>query len=189
MFLTLIYPSSGACDYSLELPHWSYCSWFDVCWSFSVFALEWYSRCQLKQLKNCASACNMDTTPTQPHWNSNTHWTKNNTTNVVIQQNSHKLLMMDILMSETCWTHKKWNKIASDIKLVFYSSTMNFHPFHCHVQNVTIPCRSQELLPFLSVMYFFLPPFSTNYSSILSHLILPSIYWSSSQSCCFQIHI
>ena len=31
---TLIYPSSGACDYSAELPHWSYCSWFDVCWSF-----------------------------------------------------------------------------------------------------------------------------------------------------------
>jgi len=33
MFWTLIYPSSGACDYSVELPHWSYCSWFDVCWS------------------------------------------------------------------------------------------------------------------------------------------------------------
>ena len=32
-------------------------------------------------------ACNMDTTPTQPHRNSNTHRTKNNTTNVVIQQN------------------------------------------------------------------------------------------------------
>ena len=29
------------------------------------------------------------------------------TTNVVIQQNSHKLLMMDILMSEKCWAHKK----------------------------------------------------------------------------------
>jgi len=28
-----------------------------------------------------------------------------------------------ILMSETCWTHKKWNKIASNMKLVFYSST------------------------------------------------------------------
>ena len=42
------------------------------------------------------------------------------------------------------------------------------HSFHWHVQNATIPCRSQELLPFLSVMYFFLPPFSTNYSSILS---------------------
>jgi len=43
---------------------------------------------------------------------------------MVIQQNSRKLLMMDILMSEICWARKKWNKIASDIKLVFYSSTI-----------------------------------------------------------------
>ena len=71
-----------------------------------------------------ASACNTDTTPTQPHRNSNTHQTKNNTTNMVIQPNSRKLLMTDILMSETCWALKKWNKIASDIKLVFYSSTI-----------------------------------------------------------------
>jgi hypothetical protein len=35
-------------------------------------------------------------------------------------------------------------------------------------------------------MYFFPPPFSTNYSSILSHLILPSISWSTSHSCCSQ---
>jgi len=49
-----------------------------------------------------AEACNTDTTSTQRHRNSNTHRTKNNTTNVVIQQNSRKLLMMDILMSETC---------------------------------------------------------------------------------------
>ena len=41
-FGKLIYPSSGACDYSVELPHWSYCSWFDVCWSFGVVGLEWY---------------------------------------------------------------------------------------------------------------------------------------------------
>jgi len=48
---------------------------------------------------------------------------QNKTTNVVIQQHSRKLLVMDILMSETCWVHKKWEKkIASDIKLVFYSS-------------------------------------------------------------------
>jgi len=44
--------------------------------------------------------------------------------NVVIQQNSLKFLMIDILMSEICWAHKKWNKIVSDIKLVFYSSTV-----------------------------------------------------------------
>jgi len=155
MFRTLIYPSSGACDCAVELPHWSYCSWFDVCWSFGVVGLEWYPCCRLIRslrlfcwittlvlllLLRCvlefrcgwvgvvsllqASACNTDTTPTQPHRNSNTHQTKNNTTNVIIQQNSRKLLMMDILMPETCWAHKKWNKIASDIKLVFYSSTI-----------------------------------------------------------------
>jgi len=61
---------------------------------------DWYPCCRLRH--NCASACNTDTTPTQPHRISNTHRTKNNTTNVVIQQNSRKLLMMDILMSETC---------------------------------------------------------------------------------------
>ena len=55
---------------------------------------------------------------------SNTQQTENKTTDVVIQQHSHKLLMMDILMSETCWAHKKWNKIGSDIKLVFHSSTI-----------------------------------------------------------------
>jgi len=43
---------------------------------------------------------------------------------VVIQQNNRKLLMMDILMSETCWAHTKWNRISSHIKLVFYSSNM-----------------------------------------------------------------
>ena len=64
-----------------------------------------------------------NSTETQPHQISNTQRTENKTTDVVIHQHSRKLLMMDILMSETCWAHKKWNKIASDIKLVFYSST------------------------------------------------------------------
>ena len=66
---------------------------------------------------------------------------------------------------------------------------MTFLSFHCHVQNVTIPCRSQELLPFLSVLYIFLQPFSNNYSSLLSHLILPSISWSTSQSWCSLWHL
>ena len=78
-----------------------------------------------------AEACNTDTTPNQPHWNSNTRRTKKYTTNVVTQQNSRKLLMMDILMSETCWAHKKWNNIASDIQLVFYSSTATM--MHCQI--------------------------------------------------------
>jgi len=65
-----------------------------------------------------------DTTQTQPHQISNTQRTEDKTTDVVIQQQSRKLLMMDILMSETCSAHKKWNNIARDIKLVFYSSTV-----------------------------------------------------------------
>ena len=55
---------------------------------------------------------------------SNTQRTENKTTDVVIHQHSRKLLKMDILMSETCWAHNKWNKIASDIKLAFHSSTI-----------------------------------------------------------------
>jgi len=71
-----------------------------------------------------AEACNTDTNQNQLHQISNTQQTENKTTDMVIQQHSRKLLMMDILMSETCWVHKKWNKIASDIKLVFYSLTI-----------------------------------------------------------------
>jgi len=78
--------------------------------------------------------------PLQPNTD-NTCWTKNNTTNVVIRENSRKLLMMDILMSETCWAHKKWNKIASDIKLVLYSSTWhNWYLFRL----CTIWCLSKN---------------------------------------------
>ena len=97
---------------------------FFSCSKFLTMSVTSQKRHPFKVLQ--ASACNTDTTPTQPHRNSNTHRTKNNTTNVVIQQNTRKLLMMDILMSETCWAHKKWNKIASDIKLAFYSSTSTF---------------------------------------------------------------
>ena len=68
-------------------------------------------------------ACKTNTTKHQPHQSSNTQQTENKMTDVVIHQHSRKLLKMDILMSETCWAHDKWNKITSDIKLVFHSST------------------------------------------------------------------
>jgi len=69
------------------------------------------------------SSCTISTTHNKPR----------TTTDVVIQQRSRKLLMMDILMSETCWAHKKRNKIASDMKLVFYSSPitkLGIHPYY-----------------------------------------------------------
>ena len=74
MFRTLIYPSSGACDCVVELPHRSSCSQFVVCGSF------------------CCGWCL-----------------------VVLVLQAEAQLKMDILMSETCWAHNKWNKIASDI--------------------------------------------------------------------------
>ena len=65
-------------------------------------------------------------TQNQQHQSSNTQRNENKTTDVVIQQHSRKLLMKDTLMSETCWAHKKWNKIASAIKLVFHSWKVRF---------------------------------------------------------------
>ena len=94
--------------------------------------------------------------------NSNTQRTENKTTDVVIHQHTRKLLKMDILMSETCWAHNKWNKIASDIKLVFNSSTiaMMHGPINIRVsspinkfynlvlQDKFLPCiSSQSSLP------------------------------------------
>ena len=111
MFRKLIYPSSGACDCVDELPHGRL-----ALSSFCVGALvaagfRWWSFCRLKPAN-------------QPHQKLQHTRTENKTTDVVIHQHSRKLLMMDILMSEKCWAHKKWNKIASDIKLVFHSSTI-----------------------------------------------------------------
>jgi hypothetical protein len=48
MFRTLIYPSLGACDCVVELPHRSFCSQFVVCWSFGAAGFEWSSFCRLK---------------------------------------------------------------------------------------------------------------------------------------------
>ena len=35
------------------------------------------------------------------------------------------------------------------VSIFYYVNTQSIHSFHCHVQNVTIPCRSQKILPFL----------------------------------------
>ena len=50
-------------------------------------------------------------------------------------------------MSETCSAHEKWNKIASDIKLVFHSSTKFKLKFFTHHQvYFTNACLSQYQL-------------------------------------------
>jgi len=106
MFRTLIYPSSGACDCAVELPH----------------VVLFLVRCVLKIW--CGRT------------KSSTHNEPRTKRHVVIQQHSRKLLMMDISMSETCSAHKKWNKIASDIKLVFYSSNSVWISELCPVHTI-----------------------------------------------------
>ena len=49
-----------------------------------------------------ASADSPDTTLAEPHPNSNTQQSKNNSANVVVQQHIRKLLKMGILMPKTC---------------------------------------------------------------------------------------
>ena len=75
---------------------------------------------------------------------SNTQRTENKTTDVVIHQHSRKLLKMDILMSETCWAHNKWNKIASDIKLVFHSSTIAMMHGPINIRNCIVVYNSDK---------------------------------------------
>jgi len=66
MFRALIYPSSGACDYSVELLHWSYFSWFDVCWSFGVVGLELCPCCRLKPATPILPESLLSLSPLQP---------------------------------------------------------------------------------------------------------------------------
>ena len=74
---------------------------------------------------------------------------QNKTTDVVIHQHIRKLLKMDILMSEKCWGHSKWNKIASDIKLIFHSSTVAMVHGPINIRS-TIEGQRQEILSFRS---------------------------------------
>jgi hypothetical protein len=124
-------------------------------------------------------------------------WRKSGTTNFFLPQKSCRLWdnvekyggAGQALGDNILWRRKDARMDGCTCTHIHTHTHTFIHSFHRHVQNVTIPCRSQELLPFLSVIYFFLPPFSTNYSSILSDLILPSISWSTSQSFFSQIHI
>jgi len=67
MFRTLMHPSSGACDFSIESPCWS-CVLVSMCVGVSVW-LGWGGI--------HVAGCYVHTAPTQPHRNSNTHWNKN----------------------------------------------------------------------------------------------------------------
>ena len=137
-----------------------WCGWFWV-----VFVLQ--AEAQLQPAKRTPPNISRNKS-------SNTQWTENKTTDVVIHQHSRRLLKMDILMSETCWAHNKWNKIASDIKLVFHSSTFMYnwvpgcclhnlpvsHP-HCAVTRHA-DCHGYVLLPDPLHVFIVWPPSCSN---------------------------
>ena len=70
VFRTLIYPSSGACDCVVELPHLSFCSHFVVCWRFGAAGFEWCPCCRLKHNKVVLQ-------PAAPNLQHTTNWEQN----------------------------------------------------------------------------------------------------------------
>jgi len=127
-----------------------------ICWITTLVVL-FLVRCVLEFRCFCVGVVSvLQASAFRLHRNSNTHRTKNNTTNVAIEQNSRKLLMMDILMSETCWTHKKWNKIASGIKLVFYCSSYTHSQTYCCQQQQQQQQQwkqQQHFISFINICY------------------------------------
>jgi hypothetical protein len=112
-------------------------------------------------------------------------WTQFEHTQHIFVEVFNKLIVSIFLVLGT-------RKISNEVKWRMYDGYSNnsfIQSFYCHVQNVMISCCSPQFFPFLSVMYFSLPPCSTHHTYILHHFNLPSISWSTSQSCCFQIHI
>jgi len=59
-------------------------------------------------------------------------------------------------------THPRSHKVVPIYNFTCHICASFINSFHCHVQNAAVRCYFQELLPFLSVIYPFLPPFSTS---------------------------
>ena len=105
--------------------------------------------------------------------------------------------MMDILMSETCWAHKKWNKIPSDIKLVFHSSTItmmhgpiNIRPtfltkgvLHCYI--VMIPFIKYSGKMILATKHSQnISPWAVLYFLVMAGFSSTAAVWRRTKCCC-----
>jgi len=82
-----------------------------------------------------------------------------NMTNVVIQQNSRKIPMMDILMSETCWAHKKWNKNSTwhQVGLLFFNYNNDRNYDQLHNSNIKIILFKSKQIPQFNKMSYHTP--------------------------------
>ena len=123
-----------------------------LCWWITTSVVLFSVRCVLEFLQRLIFVGVRNISRSK---NSNTQRTENKTTDVVIHQQSRRLLKMDILMSETCWAHNKWNKIKSDIKLVFHSSTIAMMHGPINIRFLTGVWPAPELSPLGSVDVLF----------------------------------
>jgi len=101
MFRALLRPSSGVCDYAVELPHYTQENITINTHKRSQLLISTKTRYQLQQSDKARH-----TEHTTKHHKFTLTLTppslQNETTNVVIQQRSLKLLMMGIVMPEKC---------------------------------------------------------------------------------------
>ena len=63
MFRTLTYPSSGACDCVVELPHRSSCSQFVVCWRFGAAGFWVVFVLQAEAQQSCGNSTTQSQAP------------------------------------------------------------------------------------------------------------------------------
>jgi len=89
MFRMLIHPSSGVLRLICWVISWVVLLWFDACWCYVVVWLGW---CGIQMQAEALFVVVL-----QPASN------QSNTIHEITQQISRKLLMMDVLTSETCW--------------------------------------------------------------------------------------
>ena len=87
------------------------------------------------------------------------------------------------LKPATCWAHNQWNKIASDIKLVFHSSTIpilfELDPFHTPTSHF-LKINLNIILPFTPGIPsgFFPSGINSIRSSLLSTICFGHMHWT-----------
>jgi len=132
MFRALLWPSSGARDCVIDYHIGGFVLCFAVCWRLVAGKLEW------------CPGCGPDTSPAQLHLTSNIQQNKERNHQCGNLQHSRELLMMGIVMPETCCVYMKYNKIRSGIKLSFFYSSIIWR---CLVNFRSKPLYPQVITP------------------------------------------
>ena len=129
---------------------------------------RWYLQKGQLHLFTCSYICTCSTS-WMTWWELGTLCTDITTRNITMSSHNKFSSISSSVKMSGCLLYLKWGGyfihsigicrmqwFLAVLRSFFHSSllcTIILHSFHWHVQNATIPCRSQELLPFLSVTY------------------------------------